>query len=658
MENFKINVPDDQNAPRIAMILNHPQREILSIEMIRDHIIRLCPTADVRIIESRSADRHSDILQFSPHLIFTYPFTSVNSNQIYYIYKYLLGSRIITHRAEGIVDPDSEILIKAMIGLDTYGDTLVDFELFWGKKLADVVGRTLYLQKKIISRDRIHYFGEPRFEQTFNVKSMNVTDVPLPDGLDEKIRQYNPQKILLQATNFILADYSREDLIRAGDIFDPRGENWEKELEGALQDVEDVKKFRQHCIENTIRVAEQNPDALIINKPHPIETIIHTRTNQYPYAVFNQYPNIFSITDYTPISNLIKQCSLFLHYGSSTALEAYMLQISDVLILPKSMNFSPKIYFGLGLPSFPSNIVVDIKDVPDLINNHFLKPMLFETNAEIEKYLVDMLNYTPSEKYEPSKKIAQFIIDSLRTPPLVISLDDPYLLKAVKTIGPSFIDILIDLGLVSIQREKIEPALRFFNDTWSISKLINLNIPNLHYARANILLKLGITDEATQAIELELKYFPENQQAKELKREIMSLTTVQAGTMVDNKPIINEYNSVTTQPGISLNTTEILNTQLMNQSPINNILSSNNNFTQDAINLWNKEKSEVAWHYILGRVEVEPDNKEIVILVSEELNAQKKIGDVIKILSHYLQYHPTDYQIQNKLASLLNTPSG
>ena len=128
---------------KILLVLNKPNREIPIMESIKREILAINQDAVIEIKEMCAPGFNKFVFKFKPDVILTFPFTCEGFSRWYYLFKMFLGVKIISLRAEGVVDFSNEYNVQWAVGFDNYGSTLVDCELFWGGKLAQGVGQQL-----------------------------------------------------------------------------------------------------------------------------------------------------------------------------------------------------------------------------------------------------------------------------------------------------------------------------------------------------------------------------------------------------------------------------------------------------------------------------------------------------------------------------------
>lgn len=502
---------------RVLFVLNKPERELEIMHKIIKWMVQKEPETTTKILDFHEDRFISKILEFSPNIIFTFPFSAYPVSTPFYIVKYLLNCYIVCFRTEGVLNFNSEKHLKSLIGLDRYGNNIVDYELVWGKKAAEFIANGLLKQGKIDSQERVKDFGYPNYEPYFDSKRTDALDIP--SQLKIKICNYSKQNTLFFVTGFAFADYTKEDIVRAGDLFDVNDkENFNNELEKIDHKVKECAKLRSLWIEKIIDIAETHPEALIIVKSHPTENILNVRIGIDQYQVFRQYCNIVYISESVRIIDIMPCCSVFFHYGSTTAAESYLLKVPTVLITSKNIDCDDL--------KWPPTCTVDIFDLPKLVKDHLLSPLQFERNQKIEDLLSNAFNVTNDHllrkiPYLPSKDIADFLLSLKNDTPQQISASDTYLAEAVKLQGQEAIHYLLNAGSKYFEAQEYSSALKAFNNAISLSNSIGLRITGLHYACAMCFLKRNNLAFAEKELLAELSINPGHTQASEVLKSVI-----------------------------------------------------------------------------------------------------------------------------------------
>ncbi|MDH5189728.1 MAG: hypothetical protein OEW89_00595 [Gammaproteobacteria bacterium] len=396
---------------KVLLVINRPEREAKIMESIKREIHFLNQKAIVEIKERCTPEFNRFVFWFRPNVILTYPFTCEGFSNIYYMFKVILGAKIISMRAEGVVDFDSEYELERSVGYDDYGNNLVDYELSWGEKFARIIGEKLVAQNKLSSLGNFKVVGHPGLEKHFEHDNVDAT---IPLRLIDTLNQYNKNNIIFIVTGFVMADYTRQNLLDAKDM------GGEDRIEIALEGVEIVKKLREDWINNIIIAATENPNVLIMVKKHPLE-------NKKIYEqMLNSVNNILYIHEDVQMPNVISYAGLFIHYGSTSLIDAYLSKTPSVYA---SSHYNKQWYSNLG---WPSDLEVDINEIPLAVKSFLGGNIPFKISDNKKKVMKEMFNIEEGKEYRPSKEIAKIILDP--TPPQKVKITDTYFLRALSVL--------------------------------------------------------------------------------------------------------------------------------------------------------------------------------------------------------------------------------
>jgi surface carbohydrate biosynthesis protein len=403
---------------KILLVINKPNRELSIMDSIKKEIILFSPKTSVEIIERYRTGFVSFVFSYRPDVILTFPFTGIGLSEMFYLFKVLLGSKIICFRTEGVIDVESEYNLKLATGADTYGKNLVDLEIFWGNKVRLAVASELVKQRKLSSIDRALVVGYPRIEKYFDVASNKRV---LPERIKFKFSAYDKSNIVLFVTGFHLANYSRNDLINAGDL------HTDTMIDLLVKSVEVLKEYRSEWIENIIHTAEKYPDLLFVVKKHPIE-------KKEDYCKFQEIKNILHVYEDIQVNDIIEFVGLFVHYGSTSLIDAYLSNTPSLYVYSKKNNewFSELSWFSdLGCPS---SAKVSVSNITQAIKNYIEGKIIFKVTPEIKKIMKDYFNIEYGYRYEPSKELAKILLSNNSVQK--INIFDKYLYKSLISIIP------------------------------------------------------------------------------------------------------------------------------------------------------------------------------------------------------------------------------
>ncbi|GEM_PF-1190375 len=506
---------------KIVIILNHADRERKTLQKVQSAINQINPEAEVHLLEFRNPNFMLETLEIRPQVIMTFPFTAISTASYFYILKHLLDCVLVCFRAEGVLNYNSANHVQLFTGLENYGSNFVDYEVFWGPKTAHTVGDSLLRQNKLSSQKRIKYFGSPFIEDYIN--SADERNVALPQEIKNKFSAYSKERIVLIVTGFSLANYSPQDILGAGDIVDSNSQTAEQDFQEALAGVEITKQLRQKWIETIIAGAVNSPQLLLIVKIHPIESIQFKRGIPNPYGIFNNYPNIFLIADPIPFRAIVPYCGLLLHYGSTSALEAYLSSVPSIFVKTEIPGINTNKFTSFEEMTFLSSSFINLTQVPELIHQHAITPLIFQRNDKIEQVLLDLFNLKLNEDYQPSRQIAQFLLSLVEEMPQSIATDDQHLGTAFRQSGNRIIPTLIEKGIAQLNKQNYQIALEpYLNFLKKLALTGFVQIQQLYLMRSVCLFNLGLLKEALIEVEQELTSNPQDEQAQNWRQQVMA----------------------------------------------------------------------------------------------------------------------------------------
>lgn len=374
----------------ILLVYNKKNREEDYLKLIKKEIEN---TNEYKVIISpRTPSKKfiSNIFKYQPKSILTFPFTAKDSSPLFYILKFILKFKLVTLRTEGAMYYDIPENINWHSGNENYGKNLIDLEIFWGNKQREVLGKQLLIKNKIENKDRLITIGYPRIELIESIKENKIIH----------------KGYLLFATGFYLADYTKKS------IFDGKDTPTDKEsLDHALHMIEISKTLRAKFIKEIDAIAALS-DLIFYVKIHPIE-------NKEDYIFKNFNSNIIVIKDEYQISELVRNCDFFFHYGSTTLIDAYLHKKPSFYYYYKdSKTYYPDL-------NWPNNKILNLDSLKEFILNNEMNQFKFKLSKEIKDVMKEEFNYSFSKTYKPSKEIASRLLSKNKL--LKVSFFDKYL---------------------------------------------------------------------------------------------------------------------------------------------------------------------------------------------------------------------------------------
>lgn len=493
---------------RVAAVLNKPEREAPTMEAIRKHLRALSADIEMRFFEYNDADYLRQMVSFQPDVIFSYPYTARGISGRSYLLKHLFGCFNVCLRTEGQYDYRHGNKNAWLVGMEEYGATFVDYELFWSRKIAEMTGGELVRQRKLSGMERVKVFGYPPYEEHF--RPWNPDEDTLPPEHRGRMEAYPRERVITFITNFCFADYSAQDILGAGDLIDLKNADVMSELAAGVEGSRRCAAFRQMWIESIQRTAFRNPDALIVVKSHPVEHIIFERKGRNPYReAFSGLSNIVYIHEPMRIVDLLIRSGLFLHYGSTCLAESYLQGVPSVFVTSRELYgegkdpSNPNFFFHDS--GWESTLRTDIKDVPLLAEKHLREPVQFVMRPHMRTVLRDIFNIeeehlSVAKSYEPSKDIARFIGSLKDKKPQSIATDDKGLQTALTGTGFSMLDALVVSGAQLMDEEQNADALNVLSKALLLCDMLDVDFPELSQLRAVCMMRLGLRTQALKAL--------------------------------------------------------------------------------------------------------------------------------------------------------------
>jgi hypothetical protein len=388
---------------RILFVLNKPNRELAIMNAIKSELAVLAPSAVTRIIPYDGQFMDA-VLEFRPDVMMTFPMTSISLAAPYYVFKRLFGTRVLCYRAEGIIDPHSPQSVTNHVGYDRYGPQLVDGEIFWGPGPARIIGNALLAARKLSSAERIRYFGYSRLERYYGAPAPAGL-APLPEAVAARLAAQSRDRIVLLATGFHFANYTREMIFAAKDL------DAENRCDELLATIEEVKRFRAAWIAATRQAAAENPDLLFVLKKHPIE-------RREDYGELESVPNVLYVWQDVDIGDLAERAGIFFHYGSTALADAYLAGVPAVYVYSRE----PRCRAWFSDMGWPSARSIATDEIAQAVREFRAGSIVHDPrDARVKEVLEFNFNIRQGEDYRPSRQIAQFLLqeDKAQRPSLL-----------------------------------------------------------------------------------------------------------------------------------------------------------------------------------------------------------------------------------------------
>lgn len=399
------NIKNISPKTKILFWGNQSKREIYIINSIIKELKNVNSCIDVKVMfDEMDTNSYWEAILYKPNIIITYPITTDYQIRNYIITKLLINPIIICYTTEGIFDYKNPEVFRLFLGMYDYPSWLVDYHFFWGRKVANLLGREMINRKRIESWKQIKVVGYPMYEEGIYKGDLSF--------VEENIRIQNERKkytkCVMFATGFHCANVTKNDISGLADVVNVKNVNtkeFREEVNKYYDEiVEPLSEYRNQYIDCICKLAMDNDNILFLVKLHPleIEQLIANRAN--PYKQMQEYKNIVLLDKNIPLKVYLDYIDIFFHYGSTTGLEAYIHGVPTVQLQPMHKH----IFLETTFESTRIIMINKYKEIEDICK----KGIKFVHIQSVKKYLYDFMNYRFEIPYTPSKEIAHSILSS------------------------------------------------------------------------------------------------------------------------------------------------------------------------------------------------------------------------------------------------------
>lgn len=410
---------------RLLFLYNNWDREHVIIKIFAKKISK---NLDIECykVGILNGDLIKKIMQVRPNIVITFPVGSYRQIVVYEFIKKMYNSIIMTYTVEGYLDLQNDEQVNLFCGVFDYSSSLIDYHLFWGNKVKEVLGTKLLEQNKVKRQEQLVVIGNPLYEKKEIAKLYSNNEYV--QILKRKKKIY--QKLVLIATGFHTGSYELKDIVSVGDIVDTKGKSKQEVLNDPMvkkywDAAEKEKVYRKEYISKIIESAEKYPEVLFIVKYHPQE-IMRIRIGQPNWVrylnVLRGHKNIVIVDQNIPIGALLPSCDFLVHYGSTVDMEAYIYRIPTLKFRMESDNDFLVQSSDKFSATYTENIFGGTLD--PYIDMLLEGTNLFKENAEKEKDLNDFMSYKMDQEYTPSQNLIDFLSLELKYNKIALKLKD------------------------------------------------------------------------------------------------------------------------------------------------------------------------------------------------------------------------------------------
>lgn len=355
----------------------------------------------------------SECLEFQPDIIVTRTIRGDILTKVLSVMKLATGAVIIPMTVEGFYNMDSVHKVISMVGANACPIDLIDYHIMWGEKAKEKEGEQLLRLHKISSIDKIKVFGYIFYEKQKILAYAKECDYY--SIFAEWRKKY--KRIIACITGFARAEETMEDVCRSCPFTDKEGsEQYKKEVDFYEKLLVFIREYRSKYIEDIVQFANTHPHIGIVVKLHPAE--INAKNMQY-YSILRHHENILLVDREFPISAILEEAQMLVHYGSTTALEAYVYEVPTILRSAKGID-SESFDIVAGDERFHIYTEkVNINDY-DEFQHKLENGIEFRDDPKAEATLAEVFNWKKDAEYCPSAKMADFLSSDLVTTKLQV----------------------------------------------------------------------------------------------------------------------------------------------------------------------------------------------------------------------------------------------
>lgn len=388
-----------------VLIMYHLEtRDKKLFEMMADQIQNsgICENVILRNME----DVYRHPYDFNPNLVISPLPRNDRGSAMFTLLKLIFQCYWIGYTVETFFSLEQENIW--LIGNASCPKELIDKYLFCGPGIASTAGNALLRSGRTDSLDRINYFGYLFYEKS--VISKINKDFADKANVFCNLDKY--KKHILFVTGIMNYPMLVEDYLGESAIT-----KRQSELIQELQKLcESNNYYSDKYIELIYYLAQKHPEYMIMIKYHPNDNVYESHGGESRYNDFSNYSNIYTISGDVQVSNYFSASDVFVHYASTTSMEAYIYGLKSIGLTSYHPCMQPH---GLGKEAMYANKVLEVEDFEG-IEKEIETGHNFSRNKRMEKALYDLVNYEYGKEYSPSKRL----IDILK------SLDKPQIIDA------------------------------------------------------------------------------------------------------------------------------------------------------------------------------------------------------------------------------------
>lgn len=404
---------------KVLMLLANPVRELYIYQKIEKALHEIDSTVSTLIIQPH--ELFQEALRFKPDIVFCFLLLDNTYPKFLIALKYLLNFKLIIYAHEGSFNHEDPKAHAIWSGVGDFSVDLIDYVIFWGRISADIIGDIYVRIRKLHNKHQVFYAGYPLYEDHFQYNTdLNINQEKLLDVDEVKFQKYE-NYIVLFASSFILAYYDEKQIKAADDLLGDKMTAEEKDnyIRLIVAESDMLRRYRDDLINELEKLAINNEDVLFVYKMHPWEVLYNKIS---VYERLRQHDNVIIIDYKIQFSVFLHRCSLFIHMGSTSVVEAYLAGVPSCFLFDSRISDYRTKHETKFIDThddffWPSTFKTEFRQLDSFINHLKLNQSSYVLqNDKTEEILFNFFNLEYKDalsgvkKYRPSMEIAMLIL--------------------------------------------------------------------------------------------------------------------------------------------------------------------------------------------------------------------------------------------------------
>ncbi len=379
------------------LLLYYMEERELVINKIMSDCITEAELADEVIIRP-AYEAIKELYNYAPDLVISFFPRDEYSCQLFTACKLLYECTWIAIPNEQYCNL-TEDNMKIILGYNTIPRTLIDYCLFWGPDIKKYGTSYLLKKNELTSANRAKVFGY--FPYELDRIRVYYKETYETKRIEEDKKKYS--KVVMIVTGVMVREATYEEYIAqsAVDLSD------DAKIQEIKREIFSNNYYTDKYIKMIRNLSEELKDTLFLVKLHPVDVrIIKSGEKLARFEGIIGQSNIDMITEANPISQYMDNVDVFIHYGSTSSMEAYVHKIPSILLSNDCDVYTKSVYGSLEYNGADQIIPVsDTRLLVEAIKN----PPKIRKDSMVAKNAYSIMNYRDGFDYKPSESFINIL---------------------------------------------------------------------------------------------------------------------------------------------------------------------------------------------------------------------------------------------------------